>query len=80
MLSPASSLDVAIVNYVLVATGDLSGVFPGMEQNFSKEIEDESNTYFQRIYNQPPGTAMSIDEVLDMLKKFKDASSKKERV
>ena len=65
---------------VLVATGDLSAIFPGMDQNFSKEIEDESNTYFQRIYNQPPGTAMSIDEVLDMLKKFKDATSKKERV
>ena len=51
-----------------------------MDQNFSKEIEDESNTYFQRIYNQPPGTAMSINEVLDMLKKFKDSASKKERV
>ena len=51
-----------------------------MDQNFSKEIEDESNTYFQRIYNQPPGTAMSIDEILEMLKKFKDAASKKERV
>ena len=63
-----------------VATGDLSAIFPDMDQNFSKEIEDESNTYFQRIYNQPPGTAMSIDEILEMLKKFKDAASKKERV
>eukprot|EP00794_Sanderia_malayensis_P019065 gene19065-20980_t len=71
MLSGGGSMDIAI--------GDLSAVFPGMDQNFSKEIEDESNTYFQRIYNQPPGTSMSIDEVLDMLKRFKDSPVKKER-
>ena len=74
------STKLIIVTSFSVTTGDLSAVFPGMDQNFSKEIEDESNTYFQGIYNQPPGTSMSIDEVLEMLKRFKDSVVKKERV
>jgi len=61
------------------AAGDISAVVPGMDQNFSKEVDDEANSYFQRIYNQPPNPTMSIDEVLDMLKRFKDSLHKKER-
>ena len=61
------------------AAGDISAVVPGMDQNFSKEVDDEANSYFQRIYNQPPNPTMSIDEVLEMLKKFKDSHDKKER-
>lgn len=61
------------------AAGDISAVVPGMDQNFSKEVDDEANSYFQRIYNQPPNPTMSIDEVLEMLKKFKDSPEKKER-
>lgn len=54
-------------------------MFPEMTQNVSKEIEDEANGYFQRIYNHPPHPTLSIDEVLDMLKKFQDSSIKRER-
>uniref|UniRef100_A0A8D9AYG7 CCR4-NOT transcription complex subunit 1 n=1 Tax=Cacopsylla melanoneura TaxID=428564 RepID=A0A8D9AYG7_9HEMI len=45
----------------------------------SKEIEDEANSYFQRIYNHPPHPTLSIDEVLEMLKKFKDSNIKREQ-
>jgi CCR4-NOT transcription complex subunit 1 len=51
-----------------------------MSQNVSKEIEDEANSYFQRIYNHPPHPTLSIDEVLEMLKKFQDSPNKRERV
>jgi CCR4-NOT transcription complex subunit 1 len=59
--------------------GDVSSIFPAVNQQFSKEIEDEANSYFQRIYNHPPHPTISIDEVLDMLKRFKDSPVKKER-
>jgi CCR4-NOT transcription complex subunit 1 len=51
-----------------------------MSQNVSKEIEDEANSYFQRIYNHPPHPTLSIDEVLEMLKKFQNSPNKRERV
>lgn len=53
--------------------------FPENNQSVSKEIEDEANGYFQRIYNHPPHPTLSIDEVLDMLKKFSDSNIRKER-
>ena len=59
---------------------EISGIFSETNQQFSKEVEDEANSYFQRIYNQPPHPTMSINEVLDMLKRFKDSSNKKEKV
>ncbi|XP_021921568.1 CCR4-NOT transcription complex subunit 1 isoform X2 [Zootermopsis nevadensis] len=59
--------------------GEASSIFPEMSQNVSKEIEDEANSYFQRIYNHPPHPTLSIDEVLEMLKKFQDSSNKRER-
>ena len=71
------------VNYFLLlsaSTADVSQVWPGMDQSFTKEVEDEANSYFQRIYNHPPNPTISIDEVLEMLKKFKDSPVKKERV
>ncbi|XP_077972852.1 CCR4-NOT transcription complex subunit 1-like [Styela clava] len=61
------------------ATGDLSQVWPEMNQQFSKEIEDEANSYFQKIYNQPPDSTLTVDEILDLLRKFKDSTIKKER-
>lgn len=45
-----------------------------------KDIDDEANSYFQRIYNHPPHPTLSIDEVLDMLKKFMDSPKQRERV
>ncbi|XP_044732731.1 CCR4-NOT transcription complex subunit 1 isoform X2 [Chrysoperla carnea] len=56
-----------------------TNLFPEMAPNVSKEIEDEANSYFQRIYNHPPHPTLSIDEVLDMLKKFQESPSKRER-
>ncbi|XP_039763279.1 CCR4-NOT transcription complex subunit 1 isoform X3 [Pararge aegeria] len=53
--------------------------FPDIMHNVSKEIEDEANGYFQRIYNHPPHPTLSIDEVLDMLKKFQDSPKSRER-
>ena len=58
---------------------DLSQVWPEANQNFSKEIDDEANSYFQRIYNHPPHPTMSVDEVLEMLQRFKDSNIKRER-
>uniref|UniRef100_A0A803XKA3 CCR4-NOT transcription complex subunit 1 n=1 Tax=Meleagris gallopavo TaxID=9103 RepID=A0A803XKA3_MELGA len=68
-----------IVTYCLFLTADLSQVWPEANQNFSKEIDDEANSYFQRIYNHPPHPTMSVDEVLEMLQRFKDSNIKRER-
>ncbi|KAG8143770.1 putative CCR4-NOT transcription complex subunit 1-like protein, partial [Naja naja] len=56
-----------------------SKVWPEANQHFSKEIDDEANSYFQRIYNHPPHPTMSVDEVLEMLQRFKDSNIKRER-
>ncbi|XP_073847856.1 CCR4-NOT transcription complex subunit 1 isoform X2 [Musca autumnalis] len=45
----------------------------------SKEIEDEANSYFQRIYNHPPHPTLSIDEVLDILQRFKESNNRREQ-
>lgn len=45
----------------------------------SKEIEDEANSYFQRIYNHPPHPTLSIDEVLDILQRFKESNIRREQ-
>ncbi|XP_034032868.1 CCR4-NOT transcription complex subunit 1 isoform X2 [Thalassophryne amazonica] len=58
---------------------DFSQVWPEANQHFSKEIDDEANSYFQRIYNHPPHPTMSVDEVLEMLQRFKDSTIKRER-
>ncbi|KAL3275904.1 hypothetical protein HHI36_020639 [Cryptolaemus montrouzieri] len=54
-------------------------LFPEITPNVSKDIEDEANSYFQRIYNHPPHPTLTIDEVLDMLKRFQDSTNKRER-
>lgn len=60
-------------------SSDMSSIFSDISQQFSTEVEDEANSYFQRIYNQPPHPTMSIDEVLDMLKRFKDSPNRREK-
>uniref|UniRef100_T1ISW7 CCR4-NOT transcription complex subunit 1 n=1 Tax=Strigamia maritima TaxID=126957 RepID=T1ISW7_STRMM len=60
-------------------TPDISSVFTDSTQQVSSEVEDEANSYFQRIYNHPPHPTLSIDEVLEMLKKFQDSPAKRER-
>ncbi|KAG5879168.1 hypothetical protein JTB14_029970 [Gonioctena quinquepunctata] len=54
-------------------------LFPDISPHVSKEIEDEANNYFQRIYNHPPNPTLSIDEVLAMLKRFQDSHNKREK-
>lgn len=53
-------------------------LFPEMPA-ISKEIEDEANGYFQRIYNHPPHPTLSIDEVLEMLLRFQESTVPRER-
>lgn len=73
-LPPASALN----RVAATPTGDklnnaLQGMgLQGMGQPmvFAKDIEDEANGYFQRIYNHPPHPTLSIDELLDMLVRF----------
>ncbi|XP_076470610.1 CCR4-NOT transcription complex subunit 1-like isoform X2 [Babylonia areolata] len=59
--------------------GDINSLFPEMQQTFSKDVEDQANSYFQQIYNQPPQSNMTIDQVLAMLKRFKDSNQKMEK-
>lgn len=54
-------------------------LFPEISPHVSKEIEDEANSYFQRIYNHPPHPTLTIDEVLLMLKRFQDSHNKREK-
>ena len=61
-----------------VRAGNLAGVFSEMSGPVSKEVEDEANTYFQRIYNQPPHQ-ISIDDVLEMLKRFQSSGVSREQ-
>ncbi len=62
--------------YPAVIGGGEPGSLFGSEQNFSKEVDDQANSYFQAIYNR----GMSVDRLLEELKKFKDSPNKKERV
>ncbi|XP_050527108.1 CCR4-NOT transcription complex subunit 1-like isoform X2 [Daktulosphaira vitifoliae] len=50
-----------------------------MPLSVPKDIEDEANSYFQRIYNLAPHHSLSIDEVLEMLKRFQESHIKRER-
>uniref|UniRef100_T1DC70 CCR4-NOT transcription complex subunit 1 n=1 Tax=Cupiennius salei TaxID=6928 RepID=T1DC70_CUPSA len=59
--------------------GDFGAIFPDSSQPVSKDIEDEANSYFQRIYNHSPQSSLQIDEVLEMLKRFQDSPVKRER-
>ena len=45
---------------------------------FSKEIDMEANSYFQRIYNHSTAARMSPDELLEILKNFQESKSKRE--
>ena len=58
---------------------NIGNLFPESSGTISKEVEDEANSYFQRIYNHPPNPTLTIDEVLDLLKKFQDSNVQRER-
>ena len=42
----------------------------------SKDVDEKANAYFQAIYNR----GMSVDQLLDILKQFKDSQNRKEKV
>ncbi|KAH7642406.1 ccr4-not transcription complex subunit 1-like protein [Dermatophagoides farinae] len=52
---------------------------PETEEEFTKDIEEEADSYFQRIYNQDQPDSLTIDQFLDMLKKFQESSHKREK-
>ena len=60
-----------------VRSGNLAGIFPEVSGSVSREVEDEANAYFQRIYNHPPNQ-IGIDEVLELLKKFQTSGVPRE--
>ena len=62
-----------------IRQGNISQIFPEMAGPISREVEDEANRYFQQIYNQPPNPTLTIDEVLELLKKFQDSAVQRER-
>jgi len=61
-----------------VRSGNIASLFPDGDKSISKEVEDEANSYFQRIYNQPPHPTLTIDEVLDLLRKFQTSGVQRE--
>lgn len=72
---------------VTASVGGVASNAPPMplpsSQQFSKEVEDEANSYFQRIYNTP-GTsqhsAITIEQIIDILKNLKDSPHEKDKV
>jgi len=60
-----------------VRQGNISSLFPEGDTKISKEVEDEANSYFQRIYQTPPNN-LSIDEVLELLKKYQNSTVQRE--
>ena len=73
-LSLCVFLSVSIPPLLPPAVGD--PIILGPEQQFSKDVDDKANAYFQAIYNR----GMNVDRLLDLLKQFKDSINKKERV
>ncbi|KAG8177929.1 hypothetical protein JTE90_000793 [Oedothorax gibbosus] len=60
--------------------GDVGAILTETGGPVSKEIEDEANGYFQRIYNHSaPHASLPIEDVLDMLKKFQESPVQRER-
>ena len=44
-----------------------------------KEIEDEANSHFQKIYNHPPHPTMTNAEFIEVLKKFQESKQQREK-
>lgn len=69
-----------MITYAFLFPADLSQVWPEANQHFSKEIDDEANSYFQRIYNHPPHPTMSVDEVSSYMTFFCKYHSSSNRI
>ncbi|VDP38629.1 unnamed protein product [Soboliphyme baturini] len=64
----------------VVNTPFSDATMPDISQVFCEEVQNEANSYFQQIYTQPPQPSMSIEQFLEILKRFRDSPVKKERV
>jgi len=53
---------------------------PDITQTFAEDIQEEANGYFQQIYTQPPQPSMSIEQFLDVLKRFRDSTDRRQLV
>ncbi|XP_043271972.1 CCR4-NOT transcription complex subunit 1-like [Venturia canescens] len=53
-------------------------VVPNMARTVLEDIENEANSYFQRIYNNPPQPTLSIDEILDVMIKLRESKAERE--
>lgn len=62
-----------------IRQGNISQIFPELPGQIPREVEDKANSYFQRIYNVPPHPTLTIDEVLELLKKFQESNVPRER-
>ena len=53
-------------------------------QQFNKDVEDEANSYFKRIFNtassQPGVAPLTVDELLELMRKFKHSPNSRENV
>ena len=58
---------------------NLANLFPEMKFPVPKEIEDEANSHFQKIYNHPPHPTMSNAEFIEVLKRFQESSVPRDR-
>ncbi|GIY40367.1 CCR4-NOT transcription complex subunit 1 [Caerostris extrusa] len=59
--------------------GEVGQILTDSSGPVSKDIEDEANSYFQRIYNHSAQASLPIEEVLDMLKRFQESPIQRER-
>ena len=67
------------IDQIRAGISNISALFPDIAGPISKEVEDEANSYFQRIYNHPPNPTLTIDEVLELLKRFQDSGVQREK-
>lgn len=79
-LRPMCSAPPAPLTSSAVSTAESAAALPAEAAALSKEVEEEANSNFQRIYNHPPHPTLSIEEVLDMLRRYQDSSVPRERV
>jgi hypothetical protein len=56
-----------------------SEIITSSNQSISPDIEKEVNANFQRIYNVNAPDYMTVDQVLEMLKKYQESPNKRER-
>ena len=67
------------IDQIRGGVSNISTLFPDIVGPIPREVEDEANSYFQRIYNHPPNPTLTIDEVLELLKRFQDSGVQREK-